>query len=189
MKKILICLIVYVFLAFPTQVFAADTPAIGGKLDRNVSRVSTYIGEGATSFQTLVLRAANNWTSPGWASDVGFAYAPNNKGTMLDIYCYSKSYFGGNMNIGAQTRWYATDGTMIPWPSSGTYRCAEIIGNTDKLNQLSIDRRTAVFAHEMGHAFGLDHNSSTKNSIMYNETNSMALKVQKVDTNTINKLY
>ena len=41
----------------------------------------------------------------------------------------------------------------------------------------------------MGHAFGLDHNDSTKNSIMYGIAESGALKVQKVDTNTINKIY
>ena len=99
MKKLVICMFVYLMITLLTPVFASDTPAIGGKLDRSINRVSTYIGEGATSFQTLILRAANNWASPGWSSDVGFAYAPNNKGTMLDIYCYSKSYFGNNLNI------------------------------------------------------------------------------------------
>ncbi len=183
----------YVFLAliffYPSIVHAANTPAIGGKLDRNVNRVSTYIGQGATSFQVLILRAANNWTNPGWNSDVGFAYAPNDKGTMLDIYCFDKSEFGGNLNIHGMTYWYNTDGTMNPWPNSGTYRYAIIRGNTDALNRISYDRRTAVFAHEMGHAFGLDHNDTTQNSIMYADTNTRALYVQRVDTNTINALY
>lgn len=189
MKKKILVFFISLLGICPSLVFAYDTPAIGGTFDRNVSRVSTYIGEGATSFQVLVLRAADNWTNPGWASDVGFAYAPNDKGTMLDIYCYSKSYFGGNMNIDAQTTWYATDGTLISWPRSGTYRCAKIVGNTDKLNTLSINKRTAIFAHEMGHAFGLDHNDDGRGtSIMYGTTNRSD-KVQKVDTNTVNRLY
>ena len=189
MKKIGILFVGFLLMTIPIKVHAADTPAIGGKMDRGVSRVSTYIGEGATSFQTLIVRAADNWTSPGWASDVGFAYAPNSKGTMLDIYCYSKSYFGGNMRANAETTWYDINGKMIAWPRSGTYRYAKIVGNTDSLNTLAINVRTAVFAHEMGHAFGLDHNDATTNSIMYGEATKRALKVQKIDTNTVNRLY
>ena len=54
---------------------------------------------------------------------------------------------------------------------------------------MAINVRTAVFAHEMGHAFGLDHNDATTNSIMYGEATKRALKVQKIDTNTVNRLY
>ena len=191
MKKIIFSLsiITIIGIIFPTKAFAADSPAYGGKLDRSVNRVSTYIGSGATNFQVLVLRAADNWTSPGWTSRVNFAYSPNNKGTMLDIYCFPKSRFGDSTNIKGLTTWYDASGKLIPWPSSGTYRYAMIEGNTNGLNQISIDRRTAVFAHEMGHAFGLDHNDSTTNSIMHGDTNLRALKVQKADTNTVNKIY
>lgn len=188
MKKNFIFAFIISLLILPSFVFAADTPAMGGILDRNVSRVSTYIGEGATSFQTLILRAADNWSNPGWASDVGFAYAPNNQGTMLDIYCYPKSEFGGSTKILGQTRWYDKEGNYL-WPSSGTYRYSVIKCNTDALNTLSINRRTATFAHEMGHAFGLDHNDDNQNSIMFYNNYYQALTVQKVDTNTINRLY
>jgi len=175
-------------LLFPSKVLAADTPIIGGKLDRHVKRVSTYIGTGATSFQVLVKRAADNWSNPGWTSNVGFAYAPNSQGTMLDIYCFPKADFGGSTVIDALTYWHRSDGSMVPWPSSGTYRYSIIRGNTDALNKLTIDQRTAVFAHEMGHAFGLDHNSSTS-SIMYSESKLRSIKVQKSDTNPVNRLY
>lgn len=190
MKKIAIIILCALFLTLPTNVFAENTPAIGGKMDRGVSRVSTYIGSGATSFQTLILRAADNWTNPGWPSDVGFAYFPNNKGKMLDIYCYTASHYGGNMNMLGETNWYDINDRLIPWPDSGTYRYVIIGGNTDALNTKTINQRTAVFAHEMGHAFGLDHNDNTRNSIMHSPLeSSTALTVQKVDTNTVNALY
>lgn len=109
----------------------------------------------------------------------------------MDFHQNSDSYFGGGMNVLAQTEFYSSGGSQVN-PYSTDWYYTEIHINDDMYSQPYITNKMALGTtiHEMGHAFGLDHYNSNPNSIMCQTSyGRVAQKVKKTDNDAINTLY
>lgn len=180
--------IISLFMILPSTV---NAKVYGGKFTRGISRVSYYIDykSGTGYYERLIIDAEHNWENPGWPSSVNMVAASSNKGTMLDIYTTDKTFWGGSTNILGETFFYDSKGKDMGVPYSQNYIFTRIYLNDTAMHNYSATKDRHVIIHEMGHAFGLDHNINA-NSIMYPEVQGCNVDyVQQMDINDVNNLY
>ena len=168
----------------------AMTPTNGYKFSRGVSNCCYYIDSSASAYESQIVSAANNWedTGYGW-NPIYMTAVSSNYATHMDFYGRTSANYSylGNTIVGVATYW-TTDAKLIApigdAPKSD-YFYSEIILNTN-LSE-SYDYRTAK--HEMGHAFGLDHNADNYSILFPYLSGMYVTTVQKCDHDTINYLY
>ena len=179
-------MVLAVFMILP---FIADAAVFGGKYTRGISRVSYYIDydSGTGYYEYLIIDAEHNWESPGFTSPVGMVAASSNAGTMLDIYTEDSNFWGGDTSVWGETRFY--DQFANQQSPSVDYIFTRIYINDSAVHNISATKIRRMIIHEMGHAFGLAHNSNPY-SIMYPyDEGHMVNTVQQVDVNDLNALY
>jgi len=184
-----------------TNLSAANTPALGGKLSRGVRNLTYYIEQDSLykPYESVINGAAKDWKG-GNNPINGFTQVSNNLYTDMDFYAKSSSFFLLNGTI-ALTRVYAVkDGSSqegnyydLSSIKSKNWYFAKIFINNNNISRLNTAEKQGTMAHEMGHAMGLEHNSSTRYSIMNpaveGENSRLVNNVQEVDNVTIRALY
>lgn len=195
MKKILI--ICFSLFLFTKTIYATeDNGIIGGKMTGGIGNVSIYIDNQthpyATYYQRLIKNAVSNWDNTGYGTnDFNYVYVGSNRGSKIDIYNKYGDYFGEEKNnIYALTYFLTASETIIEKPAITNWYSATIELNDYKLSQDSVSNEvaTGTFAHEIGHAFGLDHRLIRK-SLMAQIWLRTVQKVQKIDNDTLNNIY
>jgi len=180
-----------VFTLFSETLFAM-TPTFpnNAKFTRGVGNTCYYIGSGASGYTSLINTAMYNWevTGYGW-NPIYQTGVSSNYGTHIDFYgktpstdSYLTSTIQGYASFWNNNGTLVTTKTQVP---TYNYFYSEIILNTS--NSTSYSRY--VLTHEIGHAFGLSHNSSSYSIMCPNATVCNVTTVQNVDHQTINYLY
>lgn len=124
------------------------------------------------------------------SSIIDFKITKSRPDSVVDIYC---SNDGKNAGYNAYTVFRKGLLTYVD-PDKENWKYSQIYYNLDNnlnTNQsINRDRIIAVFAHEIGHSFGLDENNSNKNSIMCQAGSGRAVtNVQSCDFTGVFKLY
>ncbi len=188
-----VCLI----LIFSTKAYAA-VPTYSHKMIGGISDIYIYIDDKeqlkATYWQNLIQSAVNNWMYTGVGANQFYALgyvSSGTSGSKIDFYARPANYFGifGDEILGMTSYW-SYDIRAVD-PLSSDWYSAQIDVNDTLLRHDSISDHQAIglFAHEIGHAFGL-RESNDPYSIMYYTTFGRAVwKVQKVDNDALNSLY
>jgi predicted Zn-dependent protease len=172
-KKLIIYLSVAAGLIISTQAFAYVT--IGYKLNGGVSNRqytvpsnANYTYNGTTvNYGPLIRSAVSSWNSAvnalthtgGDKTDVSYSETTNYAESDLDFYVYEY----GNTGWRGFCEYYKSSGTQI---KPGEYPDQDYDWNKAKLNITYLHGDTSVriqgtAAHEMGHAMGLKHSSTT----------------------------
>lgn len=184
MKKTLSLVVVLAGMFFGTIKVDAMTPTFlyGIKFSRGVNNTCYYVSSSASGYTSLINTAASQWAN--MSNNIVNNPVSSNYGTHIDFYSSNPS---NNTNLTSNTNAYTTiwdaNGVQLSFNGTSNYFYTEIVIN----NANYIDSST--IAHEMGHAYGLDHTSNTY-SIMYTpKSNRLVSTPQSVDNDTINYLY
>lgn len=140
----------------------------GKKLINGVYNRTYYIGMSHSSYVNPTVAAVSDWN---WAVN------SSNNGVGTDVY-FTRTYtqsgstiqFWGeylpNQTWTGITYYYSSNGTSL-YPSTSNWYTSAIIFNTDNAPTSQPTKMKAIACHELGHAFGLAHNSSDTGVIMY----------------------
>lgn len=132
-----------------------------------------YTGVGANQFYCL-----------GYVSS-------NMSGSKMDFYARSAGYFGlfGDEILGMTSYWSYSVSEVDP--ESTDWYSAQIDVNDSVLRQdfVSDNQALGLFAHEIGHAFGLRESSNPYSIMCYSTGLRAVYRVQKVDNDALNSLY
>ncbi len=196
MKKIFnvilsLCMLITAFCLTNTSVLAATSSYPNdAKFTRGVGNTCFWISSSASSYASNIRKASNNWMYTGWGNPIYMTEVSSNYATHMDIYAKSSSQDSTlNKNTAAYVSFWDSNAKLVSargYVPSRNYFYTEITINK---NNFPSSYRTSIMIHEMGHAFGLAH-SSSKKSIMYPYYNTVEVStVQKVDNDTIKRLY
>ncbi|MDE7407473.1 MAG: matrixin family metalloprotease [Muribaculaceae bacterium] len=174
-----------------------DLLTYGHRMTGGISNVYIYIDDKgsprATYWQNLIKTAVNNWMYTGVGANdfycLGYV-SSGTSGSKIDFYARNSNWWLNNTNVLGATYYYDYNIRSVNQRSSDWYS-ARIDFNDTRLREdvYSNDDAIFVFIHEMGHAFGLNHNPD-KNSIMYEALWPCNVRrVQKVDNDVLNCIY
>ena len=186
MKKILSFVVILTVMFFGISNVSAMTPTYTHaiRFSRGVKNTCYYISPSASGYTSLINTAATKWAS--LYNMIKNTPVSTNYATHIDFYAYSPTtdpQHHLNSNINAYTTIWSANGVQMSFDSTQNYFYTEIVINNTK--NIGSD----TIAHEMGHAYGLDHNNSVY-SIMYGtNVGRMVTTPQSVDNDTVNYLY
>jgi predicted Zn-dependent protease len=147
---------------------------IGGKY---ASGNITYTYYGSGSYNLAALQGAQAWDNAG-TNNVNLTWS--NTVSTANIIFRQDDY--GNLNWNARC-------ANKPVHSSGTYTKSDIDFNEHWMDSMTASQRQGVSAHEVGHALGLDHVTTT-NQVMCTAQDGRAVnKPGTDDINGANHLY
>lgn len=189
-KKLVILFLLFsaLGLIFSTQVSAYNL--IGGRFTRGVGNTCYYIDSTASNYTARINAAANNWVYTGHgANPIYMTAVSSSRGTHMDFYGKTTTFFGGDSNVRGETRMFNSSSQDISGQVSYTnWMFAEIYINTSVVATNTMVTQ-GTCAHEMGHAFGLNHTDDV-NTLMYGYSNGRTTHVVTADENNgINAIY
>lgn len=184
MKRVLSLVVMLSVMFLGVSNVDAMTPTFtnGIRYSRGVKNTCYYISPSASGYASLINIAASQWAN--MSNNIVNTPVSSSYATHIDFYSANPSNNSIlNSIINAYTTIWDANGAQLFFNGTSNYFYAEIVIN----NQNYIDSST--IAHEMGHAYGLDH-TSNKYSIMYTPKNDRLVSTpQSVDNDTINYLY
>lgn len=180
------------------------TPYVNKRMSGGIGNVTVYIDSSqtpkATYWQALIKNAIHNWMYTGYgANDFYATYVSSNNGSKMDFHAKYPSFWTDQNRPEpyAECRHYSTSDQLVN-PESHDWYYAIIYLNHTALSDdtVSNDTATGIFAHEIGHAFGMKHNVWNPNSIMctlspleIGASPRAVNTVQKVDNDALNEMY
>ncbi|MBO5477937.1 MAG: hypothetical protein J6A15_09330 [Clostridia bacterium] len=166
----------------------ASSLFIGGKLERGVSNMNYYVDSSANGYTSLINAAVNNWVDTGYGwNPIYMNPVSSNYATDVDFY----ARYGDEISEGilARTSCYNINEASVN-PSTSNWFFAKIEINVPTISNYSSYVQQGTIAHELGHAFGLDHQNNNVNSIMCQVGNGRVVQtVDQTSHNAINTLY
>lgn len=187
-KRILVLVLLNCIVLGAGNNLFASSLFLGGKLERGVGEMYYYVDSSAAGYTTLINNAVNNWIDTGYGWNPIYMYpVASNYATDVDFY----ARYGDEIssNVLAQTSFYDIyEGPVSPYTSNWFFAKVEI--NAPTINKYSSTAQQGTIAHEIGHAFGLNHQNDNVNSIMCQTGyGRVAQTVDQVSHNAINTLY
>lgn len=188
---------------YTSSIYAAvNTPMFGGKYTQGVGNITIYIDNASNAgyWEKYIKGGANNWMYPGYgmSNPIYIQFVSSNYGSKMDFYCASNSFFANTapswVTVAACTEFYDSNENKV-FPkinNSVSWYYAKIYINNDvfKKDSFSDNEAQGTIIHEMGHAFGLDHNNDNKYSIMCQSAQGRQVeRVTTYDNNSINVKY
>lgn len=167
-----------------TPMFSAAT--FSHKLSGGVDNMYYYVNSSISSYTTDINNAVYNWVHTGVGDNPIYLYpVSSNVGTSLDFYLKGTSGSCSSSGTLAYTSFYTNSSGNVN-PDSSNWDWAEMnfcnSWKSNTYNGFSVSNsRQGTIAHEMGHAMGLAHNTSSS-SIMTQVGKGRA--VYKVDKNS-----
>lgn len=190
-KIIIICLLsVLLILIVSTQVNAEDiTPTYPHRFSRGVSNTCYYIDSSVSQFTNRINGAARNWEVTGFGyNPIHMTAVSSNKGTHMDFYGKHEDWFGaGQVIYGETVRYNSWEGRVSGEVEDWFF--TQIRLNVDDIPLCTVADQQGIAAHEMGHAFGLKHNSSPYSIMFLGVKDWLTSVVAKCDHDAINLLY
>lgn len=176
-------LLLVFLLLFTSNSFSAAT--YSHKLSGGVDKMYYYVDKSISSYTTDINNAVNNWIYTGWDNPIYMYPVSSNNGTAIDFYYKGNSGNCSGSGTLAYTKWYRLNSGSVS-PNSSNWEWAETnyctLWKTNTYNGFSTAKsRQGTVAHEIGHAMGLAHNTSSS-SIMTQVGSGR--KVYKVDYNS-----
>lgn len=186
-KVLLISLMLSINYILNSNVFAANL-FLGGKLERGVGKMYYYVDSSANVYTTVINNSINNWIDTGYGWNPIYMYpVASNYATDVDFY----ARYGDEISssILAQTSFYNTNEVAVsPYTSNWFFAKVEI--NSSTINNYNSTKQQGTITHEIGHAFGLNHQNNNINSIMCQTGYGRAVeRVDQISHNAINTLY
>lgn len=174
---------------------ATQTHPMGvGKYTRSVKRISWWMSydNGGGWYEYQINNAINNWENPGWSNPLHFVESDNNRGTMMDVYTKTSSFWtsqGKSAYTLATTAWYNGSGNPVS-PDTKNYYFTRIYINDTEMHNFTANNIKGTIAHEIGHTLGLDHNNYNQYSIMCQTGSGRLVQtVQKTDNDAVVNFY
>ncbi len=173
-----------------------------GKYTQGVGNITIYI-DGASNagyWEKYIKGGANNWMYPGYgmSNPIYIQFVSSTYGSKMDFYCTTSSYWSKTAptwaTIAAATEFFDSNENKV-FPSmtnNVNWYYAKILINNDvfKKDLFTDNQAQGTIIHEMGHAFGLDHNNDNKYSIMCQSNQGRQIeKVMECDNSSINVKY
>ncbi len=199
MKQKLKIFIIGIILLIPTIVKAEVNPRItyytyGHKMTWNIENIWYFIDSAASSYESVVADAANNWVHTGYGYNKLYPYTKTTNITLsaTDVFKLAE----GENALGVTWHFKRVNGKAIGVngqngaPTENWLYC-HVDLNIPELNKLGNRAKKITTLHEMGHCFGLAHGIEKK-SVMYpyyNGLDSSVNGVQEIDHKTFNYIY
>lgn len=185
MKKVksIVGLLLISLILTPTLSAATFTHKLSGGVDE----MYYYVNSSISSYTSEINDAVYNWVHTDYGDNPIYLYpVSSNYATSMDYYYKGSSGSCGNNGVLAYTTMYANDTSSSINPNSRDWDWAEMnfcsLWKTNTYHGFSAYKsRQGTIAHEMGHAMGLAHNTSSS-SIMTQVGSGRA--VYKVDSNS-----
>lgn len=174
-----------------------DLLTYGHRMTGGISNIYIYIDDKgtpkATYWQNLIKAAVNNWMYTGVGANdfycLGYV-SSGTSGSKIDFYARNGSRWINNTNVLGATYFYDYNIRTVNHLAKDWYS-ARIDLNDTELRKDTISNDDAIFVmiHEMGHAFGLNHNPD-RNSVMYSSRSGCNVRrVQQIDNDVLNAIY
>lgn len=161
---------------------AQSPPRLGGEYINGVGRLVYWLHPSSYNRTWMINTAVNAWANmPSW---IYLIPVSSNYGSNMDF--YSNRYLpSGTL---ARTTFFDIRGNQLTYTQNWYF--TEITLNPGLLSQYSNDHQIGTIAHEMGHAFGLDHANLNPYSIMC-QTGSRRIvqRPQEVDDAVVRNIY
>lgn len=180
-----IILFLNVFVPFKVQAYSL----LGGRLINGVGNygnnsqyywVNPNIGEGISRADNAMSR----WVNSSIYTPISFRRTTNQSAATIDVHRVPSA---NNAVIGTTT--YHVGVGQVTYNRNWYWAKIEIISGT--YNAYGAGPRNWVFGHEFGHAMGLQHNTSDRNSVIYESYNNVNQRTypSNDEFNGINRIY
>ncbi len=145
-----------------------STPAYPYRMTKGIGYQTYYVDSTASQYSSYISTGASRWNPT-----IILSQASTNASTAVDFYEVGNDYFDNITELGnnwlAATTCHTPSHDNILYPEYTGWNFAKVSINRDTYlvtNQVNTDQRYGTIAHEIGHAFGLQHHIS-KSSLMY----------------------
>lgn len=145
----------------------SGTPAYPYRMTKGIGYQTYYVDSTASKYSSYISNGASRWNPT-----VILSQASTNASTAVDFYEVGNDHFNNVANLGnwlAATTYHTPSHDNILYPEYNGWNFSKVSINKDKyltVDYITTDQRYGVIAHEIGHAFGLQHFKRTS-SLMY----------------------
>lgn len=152
-----------------------------------VSGRDYYLESSATTYSSIISEAMDAWIYANWSNPILFYDRGLSSNTSITFKGYSTIPNAPSAN--AMVKHYSASGIYMPQPSANWKYCDVLISQT-KFSQITSREKLITIVHELGHCFGLQHETSNRGVIMYYDINTIQTSTpQYDDIDGINYLY
>jgi hypothetical protein len=149
-----------------------------------------YVSSSASNYSSSISTAMSDWvnstTRTGISTSLSYRITTTQSSSVMDW--YAGNYYDVTQGIVASTEFWVNQRTLNPNMENWGWN-KELL-NLPSFTPLTSYEQKGTIAHEMGHAFGLDHNQGDIYSIMCQLKYGRAVSMAGTDDlNGINSLY
>ena len=169
-------------IALASLASAQSPPPLGGKYINGIGRLVYWLHPSSYNRTWMINTAVNAWVNmPSWMYLIPVS---SNYGSNMDFYSNRPLPMG----VLAQTTFFDIGGNQLQYTQNWYF--TEISLNSGLLSQYNNEHQIGTIAHEMGHAFGLDHANLNPYSIMCQTVSGRVVqRPQEIDDAVVRNIY